>query len=484
MPRVERPSSNVAMAQAPSLSRVTSLGPGALQPRRRAACRWRTLRFPVVARHRRDNKGDAAVQNFEVFKVERDDGHVMATKFVRLATAVLPRGEIRFEMQFPVGELNRAFNIPGPGELVENPDVIAAIKYAEETGFPLQKLEAHSNQGGMRLHLEMHGDSPSPPTLRCQFNPGPKVQDLLKTVAIKAREEFRVHNARATRIAGLDDVSAALIAERESSVNDLRAATARLGELLAEATREFTRRMAEREQISQTQADALLTSAKASIDEERKQLAAERDAFKAEVASYDHASRMHKRRAIEKEQLESATKERGVLSAITAVPVHLASTVVIAATSYAAYHFGTTLSTTTGTDAPRWDHIAPFTASIIVLSSTLIFYLRWIGAWVHETSRVRENHRKFNLDSHRARWLAELVFEWKDGGQTQFPPELLTAYSRTLFEPVALDDSREFHPVAQAIAAVTDVKTARVRQKTRAGETEVEVDRGDGGRGG
>ncbi len=419
----------------------------------------------------------------ELFKIAHEESHVAAVKLIRLASRTIP-GAAKFAVEFQAGSLNRAVRADSAEALLENSESKDLIGFMERTALRVRKIIV-CKEGGPelpRLELELPSAPGTPPTLRVAIAGVPEPRAFVEKVAVQARRDdaFREAFSEASRVSELDGAAAASIAAREGATNDLHAETSRLRELLTQVMREFTERVAEREKAAQAAADAMVAQARTIIEAERKLFAEERAKFTDEVASYDHAGRMHKRRTIEEAQRKAAEHERGALGGDLSLPVQAACLVTIAAAGYGAYYFGSMLATTSGTDAARWDHIAPFTASILVLSSTLIFYLRWLGAWVHELARVRENHRKFALDSNRAAWLAELVFEWKEGSEVHFPPEMLTAYSRTLFEPVAATEGKDFHPVSEALAAVTDFKRTRVRRKDRAGETEVEFERGDG----
>jgi hypothetical protein len=81
-----------------------------------------------------------------------------------------------------------------------------------------------------------------------------------------------------------------------------------------------------------------------------------------------------------------------------------------------------------------WHHIAPFSTGILLFVSTAIFYIRWNDLWFKEHANAEFENRKFYVDTVRASWIAELLFEWKEKKEVPFPDQLINSYTTGLFE--------------------------------------------------
>ena len=107
-------------------------------------------------------------------------------------------------------------------------------------------------------------------------------------------------------------------------------------------------------------------------------------------------------------------------------------------------------------DEVKWHHIAPLSAGVVMFTSGLIYFIRWSDQWFSRHAQAEFRNMKFSDDILRASWIAEMLFEWKESGESDeaFPPELLSRLSTNLFqnEPWASAE----HPAEQIVKLVKD----------------------------
>lgn len=107
-----------------------------------------------------------------------------------------------------------------------------------------------------------------------------------------------------------------------------------------------------------------------------------------------------------------------------------------------------------------WHYLLPLTTGTLVFVSTGIFYIKWNDQWFRDHAQAEMETRKFSADILRASWLAELFFEWEQKRETPMPAELLTSFTRGLFDPTAFDG--KLHPADQLHELLKGISTVRI----------------------
>ncbi len=100
-----------------------------------------------------------------------------------------------------------------------------------------------------------------------------------------------------------------------------------------------------------------------------------------------------------------------------------------------------------GTGNLDWKFFIPLGTWTILFVTTGIYYIRWNDQWFRDHARVEFENRKFSSDVLRASWVAELLFEWAEKKGITMPPDLLSSFTKNLFEPMAQDGRH--HPIDQ-----------------------------------
>jgi hypothetical protein len=315
-----------------------------------------------------------------------------------------------------------------------------------------------TSQGAGRFRLLIHPEQRRP----FDFYEAVRLGDIV-------RSEFTPSNDRLALIAALAPEQEAVVREREKAVEDLRAATARLGELVTVEYAKIPERAAAEEARTKQKIDAHEKSSEQRLADRQAELDGKQAALEERIKSVDDRSRTHKRRDEMKALLLEASERKTIkwrsVSAFDIVCVAL-----LAVAAGGAYVFG---KLDQASDTFKWNVVAPFTACALVFTSTLIFYLRWKSHQLAVDETRKENRERFALDARRAEWLAELVFEWKEDKNTGFPLELVSRFATDLFQPHGLE-GKEFHPVGEVLSALTDVKRLKVQEGKKSVEFERE----------
>lgn len=81
-------------------------------------------------------------------------------------------------------------------------------------------------------------------------------------------------------------------------------------------------------------------------------------------------------------------------------------------------------------------YLAPFTAGLVGLSATALYYLRWSDRWFREHAEEEFHSKRYKADMVRASWIAELTQEWTAEGK-EVPKDLVDVFARNLFQDAA-----------------------------------------------
>lgn len=111
------------------------------------------------------------------------------------------------------------------------------------------------------------------------------------------------------------------------------------------------------------------------------------------------------------------------------------------------------------TDAPHWFNVAPVSAGLLFLVSTLVYYVKWNDQWFREHAQAEMRNKKLNADILRASWLAELFLEGKDK-ERQLPDMLVSRFSEGLFLDVSSPSPD--HPADQMVDLLKRVSSVEV----------------------
>lgn len=107
-----------------------------------------------------------------------------------------------------------------------------------------------------------------------------------------------------------------------------------------------------------------------------------------------------------------------------------------------------------------WCYLIPLSTGSLIFVSTGIFYIRWNDQWFRDHARAEMETRKLSADILRASWLAELFFEWEQKKDTAMPPELVSSFTRGLFEFAALEG--KLHPADQLHELLKEFSTLKL----------------------
>jgi hypothetical protein len=107
-----------------------------------------------------------------------------------------------------------------------------------------------------------------------------------------------------------------------------------------------------------------------------------------------------------------------------------------------------------------WHYLVPLTTGTLIFVSTVIFYIRWNDQWFRDHARAEMETRKFSGDILRASWLAELFFEWEQKRESEMPKELLTSFTRGLFDSPTFDG--KLHPADQLHELLKEISSLKV----------------------
>lgn len=111
----------------------------------------------------------------------------------------------------------------------------------------------------------------------------------------------------------------------------------------------------------------------------------------------------------------------------------------------------------------------PFSGSLIALTSTLVFYMRWSNQWFRLHAENELNARRYKADMIRAAWIAEFVQECASEGKEP-PRDLLEVFSKSLFQQQNQYSDVE-HPLEQVMslmkrAGKIDIAKGRIAIET------------------
>lgn len=108
-----------------------------------------------------------------------------------------------------------------------------------------------------------------------------------------------------------------------------------------------------------------------------------------------------------------------------------------------------------------WRFMATIWSGLLLVGTTLIYYLRWNNHWFGQLVSEEFDRRKLDVDVLRASWVAEMLMEWKEERQGQFPAELLTAFTKGLFKSGG-SAAPDHHPSADLAKLASDVSNLKV----------------------
>jgi hypothetical protein len=81
---------------------------------------------------------------------------------------------------------------------------------------------------------------------------------------------------------------------------------------------------------------------------------------------------------------------------------------------------------------PSWRYAWPFSAGVVGLLGTLLFYAKWSDQWFRQHADNEMATRRYKADMLRASWIAELLSEWAETNHSA-PTEVLDVFARNLF---------------------------------------------------
>ncbi|MGH7245200.1 MAG: hypothetical protein ACREJD_17440 [Phycisphaerales bacterium] len=105
-----------------------------------------------------------------------------------------------------------------------------------------------------------------------------------------------------------------------------------------------------------------------------------------------------------------------------------------------------------------WHYLALLSGSFVTFVASLVYYLKWNDRWFREHADGEFSAKRYKADMLRASWIAELIQEWAQQGKGDLPPELLSAFTRSMFRDAGPSQVSE-HPV--------DDITALIKRATR-----------------
>jgi hypothetical protein len=118
----------------------------------------------------------------------------------------------------------------------------------------------------------------------------------------------------------------------------------------------------------------------------------------------------------------------------------------------------------------QWSRLALASIGII---TTLLFYVRWQGAWAERHANAEFQLQQFHLDVNRASWVMESCLEWeKETSGAPIPVELLSSISRNLFFDRQAQTEQVMHPADELASAILG-SAAKVKLNTGAAEVEI-----------
>ena len=125
-------------------------------------------------------------------------------------------------------------------------------------------------------------------------------------------------------------------------------------------------------------------------------------------------------------------------------------------------------------DNPPWHMALRPVAVSFVFFGIAVYYVRWLNQWFLRHANEEFSLKRFQMDIHRANYLAELAMEWKKATKEEMPAELLHRISNNLF---AEDNhtATEMSP-ADLVASALFGAAAQLKVKTSDG-TELLLDR-------
>lgn len=265
---------------------------------------------------------------------------------------------------------------------------------------------------------------------------------------------------------------------QHTALTDLRAQLEKLAQFSAEQlTRqdEFFRKLAaeqdRRLQERENELGERNRQAQEELNKYRQQLDEE---HRLRLGTLEERERQHQRKELELDARENTVVRRDLLKQIQAIigeqkeielsektnrkriMVHIlcaatlvASMALISVFAYKVAH----------DDSASWHHLAPLSAGLVLLASTLVYYLKWNDQWFREHAQAEFRNKKLNSDILRASWLAELFFEGNEKDR-QLPDMLLSRFSEGLF----LDSSGPGveHPSDQFVDFVKKLSTIKL----------------------
>lgn len=224
---------------------------------------------------------------------------------------------------------------------------------------------------------------------------------------------------------------------------------------------------AQKAQIEQERANNLQQ-----LEAERNALQKEREAFLEEKKKFDDNNNRHMRRAESSKILEKLDAQKEIkLSDATNQKVLPIQVVCGALAAAAAGGAGYCAWVILHKDIISWYHMIPFSASLLVLVSTALYYLRWQSAWLSRHADLETRNQLLRVDVLRASWFAELLFEFKDEKQATVPESVIQAMTKNLFELKANPEVPK-HPVDDVAGFLSRMNRVRLTPS----EVEMESD--------
>lgn len=263
---------------------------------------------------------------------------------------------------------------------------------------------------------------------------------------------------------------------------ELHAAVSRIGTFGVEQLKrqdEFFNTLAlqqgERHQKREEQLDARHHIAEEELRARQQSLDAE---HRSRITSLEEREREHQRQVAEHDTRESTAVRRELLVKLeqlldkgkeiqisdTTVDkrrlVHLLCALAMLASATLVAYFAVKVA---AEPDPRWHHITPLSAGVLLFASTLIYYVKWIDHWFREHARAEFQNRKLRSDIVRASWLAELIFEGRDKNK-ELPDLLVARFSDGLF--LEASDRGVEHPTESAVGFLQKISSIKLGQGT------------------
>ncbi|WP_143076005.1 hypothetical protein [Stigmatella erecta] len=257
---------------------------------------------------------------------------------------------------------------------------------------------------------------------------------------------------------------------REAEISRLESMVARAtSEVTSEALRvrnSLEEEFRKRNETLLREVEEMRTSLAADNNQKRAELAEREAALQERLKEVDNKESRHARRRLRqdlKEELARRSEKfeltKGTRSLRTPINVFLLVLVFVFGLGFAAYSYigiEELAALRAGQSIVTPSVIASSIKQLIfgaAFTGTAVFFIRWNTRWFQAHADEEFRQKRFHLDLDRASWVVEMAMEWKEGGTTEIPMELLNQLTANLFEePVAKEEL--YHPAEQLASAI------------------------------